>query len=137
MVSVVVVVMMVMIVQMVGALDVATTRHHEYVAAGANDLDIRAIKPRQNGGCNHFVDSAKNRLTIAQIEYAVERAQELIKLVRAEQHCNLSFTADLAHDIDRNFLMTGVEADQGFIQQEQFWRADQRLGEQEPLPLTA
>ena len=57
-------------------------------------------------------------MSIAEIKHAVERPQKLIKLVRAEQHGDFPLAADPAHYIDRNFLPAGIEADQGFVEQQ-------------------
>jgi hypothetical protein len=117
MVAVLVAVMMV-VVQVIGALDVAAARHHEDMASRAQYLDVGAIKPRQHRRRHHFINGAENRLAVAEIEHAVERAEQLIELVRAEQHGDLSLAADLAHHIDDDFLMACVEADQRLIQQQ-------------------
>src|SRR6478752_1746892 len=100
-----------MVVKMVGALDVAAARHHENVAIGPDDLNVGSIKTRQHGSRDHLLDGAKHGLPIAEIEHAIERAQQLIEFVRAEQHGDFSAPADLAHHIDGDFLMTRVEAD--------------------------
>src|SRR5690349_6748863 len=74
-------------------------------------------------------------MTVAEIKDPVERAEQLIELVRAEQHGDFPFAADFADDIDGYFLAAGVEADQRLVEQQKFWRPDQRLCEQQPLPL--
>src|SRR5271169_1175454 len=72
------VVAMVMVVQMVGNLDVAAARHDEDVAAGAHHLNVGAVKPRQYRRGDHFLDGAEHRLPVAEIEHAVERAEQLV-----------------------------------------------------------
>src|SRR5664280_2186821 len=101
----------IVVVQMVGNLHVAAARHHEDVAVGADYLDVGVIKPRQHRRGDHFVHRAEHRLAVAEIEHAVERAEQLIELMRAEQHGDLALAADLAHHVDRHLLMARVEAD--------------------------
>src|SRR4029079_18262831 len=74
-------------------------------------------------------------MTVAEIKDPVERAEQLIELVRAEQYGDFPFAADFADDIDGYFLAAGVETDQRLVEQQKFWRPDQRLCEQQPLPL--
>jgi len=75
-------------------------------------------------------------MAVAEIKHAVERPEQLVELVRAEQHGDLPLAANPAHHIDRNFLAVGVEADQRLVEEQKPWRADQRLCEQQALPLT-
>src|ERR1019366_149509 len=65
----------------------------------------------------HLHDGAEHRLAVAEIEHAVERAEQLIELMRAKQHGDLALAADLAHHVDRHLLMACVEADQRLIEQ--------------------
>jgi len=74
-------------------------------------------------------------MAVAEIKHAVERPEQLVELVRAEQHGDLPLAANPAHHIDRNFLAVGVEADQRLVEQQKPWRPDQRLCEQQALPL--
>ena len=74
-------------------------------------------------------------MAVAEIKHAVERPEQLVELVRAEQHGDLPLAANPAHHIDRNFLAVGVEADQRLVEEQKPWRPDQRLCEQQALPL--
>ena len=94
-------------------------------------------KPRQHRRGDDFLDGAEHRLAVAEIEHAVERAEQLVEFVRAEQHGDLALAADLAHHVDRDFLVARIEADQRLVEQQQFRFADQRLRQQQPLPLAA
>src|SRR5450755_2041924 len=73
-----------MVVLMVGNLHVAPARHDEDVALRAHHLDVGVVEPRQHRRGDHFVDGAEYRLAVAEIEHAVERAEQLIEFVRAE-----------------------------------------------------
>ena len=126
----VVAVLMAVIMEMVGTLDIQPPRHHEDMPLGAEDLNIGAEKLRQYRGCDHFFDRAEHGMAIAQIEHAVERSEKLVELVRTEQNGDLSLAADSSHDIDRDFLAPGVEADQRLVEQQKPRRSDQRLCEQ-------
>src|SRR5260364_9042 len=65
--------------------DFRMIRHHENVAGYAQHFDCRAIQPRQYRAGNDFIDSAKRRRAVAEIERAVERGQQWVQLMRAEQ----------------------------------------------------
>src|SRR5512138_2050931 len=87
------------------ALDVAAAREHENVPARVHDLDLRSVKPRQHRRGYHFIDSAEHRLPTPQIEYAVERADQLAQFVRRKHDRDPALAADLANDIDGDFLV--------------------------------
>ena len=57
--------------------------------------------------------------------------------MRGEQHGNAEFTLHAAHEIDHAGLMTRIEADQGFIEEQEFRVAEQALREQQTLPFAA
>ena len=118
---VVVAVLVAVIVQMVGSLDIQPPRHHKNMPVGAEYLTIGAEKLRQYWSCDHFFDRAEHGMAVAEIEHAVERPEQLIELVRTEQHGDLPFAADPTHHIDRNFLAAGVEADQRLVEQQKPW----------------
>src|SRR5512144_3056372 len=117
----VVAVVMTVIVKMVGPLDIQPPRHHENMPFGAKHLNFGTEKLRQYWSCDHLFDRAEHGVAVAEIKHAVERPEQLVKLVRAEQHGNLPLAADPAYHIDRNFLAAGVEADQRLVEQQKPW----------------
>jgi len=72
------------LVGMLDALDVAAARHHEDLPVGAYHADVGAEKPRQHRRGDNFIDGAEHRLAVAEIKHAVERTEQLVKLMRAE-----------------------------------------------------
>src|SRR5262245_10906149 len=130
---VVVAMTMIMVMHVIHPLHVAAARHHEYMAVGPKDLDFGAIQSRQHRCVDHFVHRAQHRLPIPEIENTVEGTEQLVELVSAEQNGDLSLAANGAHDVNRDFLMARVEADQGLIEQEQFRMSDERLRQKESL----
>src|SRR5664279_3891044 len=86
--SVMVMLVAVVLMHVIGALDVEAVRHHEDVAFGAHHPDVGAVQTRKHRRGHHVVDRAQHRLLVAEIEHAVERSQQLIEFVRAEQHGN-------------------------------------------------
>src|SRR5215467_11388258 len=106
----------VVIVQVVGPFYVAAARHHKNMAVGAQHLDVGAVQLRQYWRRHDFVDIAENGSAIAEIEHAIEGAEQLVELMRTKQYGDLSFTADLPHHVDGNLLVTCVETDQRLIQ---------------------
>ena len=73
----------------------------------------------------------------AEIEHAVERAEQRIELVGAEQHGDAEFGCSAARSSTTRALVVRVEADQRLVEQQQPRPADQRLGQQQALPLAA
>ena len=65
--------------------------HDENAAFQADDLDRGAIQARQHRAGDHLVDGAERRMPIAEIQHAVERAQQRVQLMRAEQHGDPEF----------------------------------------------
>src|SRR5229473_5316058 len=92
--------MSVMVVQVIGALDVAAARHHENMPVRAHHLDVGAVKLRQDWCGHDVIDTPEHGLPVAEIKHPVERTQQLVKLVRAKQHGDLSLAADLVNDVD-------------------------------------
>ena len=70
---------------MVLALDMRAFGHDEDAAAGADHLDRGAVEPRQGCRGHDLVDRAEGGVAVAEIEDAVDRAEELVELVGAEQ----------------------------------------------------
>jgi hypothetical protein len=79
--------------QMIGAFDVAPLRHYKNMSVRADYLNLGAIKPRQYGSGNDFVDGTECCAASAQVKHAVKDAQKLIELMRAEQDGNSPLTA--------------------------------------------
>jgi len=129
--------MNIVIVQVIAAFDVPSARHYEDMAIGPHDLDFGAIESREHRCFNHLVNGSEHRLAIAEVKYAIESPEQLIELVGAEEHSDPAPAADLPDDVDHDFLMARVEANQGLVEQQQLRLADQRLGEQQTLALAA
>src|SRR3974377_715775 len=107
-------------------LDVAAAREHEDVPAPAPDLDVRTVEPRQHRRGPHLTNPAKHRLAVAEVKHAIERADELVQFVRGEEHRDAALAADLAHDIDRDFLMPRIEDDQRLAAEQKTRGRDER-----------
>ena len=97
----------------------------------------RTVQPGQHRPGDHLLDGAERGLPTGQIEHAVERTQQRIQLVRAEQHRDPEFQLQRLGQLDHGALMMRIQADQRLVQQQQRRLADQRLREQQPLPLAA
>src|SRR5665213_999206 len=93
------------------ALDVAAARQHENVPARAQHLDLGVVEPRQYRRRHYFVDGTEHGPAIAKIKHPVDGREQLIELVRGEQHRDLARAANLLNGVDDDFLMTSVEAD--------------------------
>ena len=67
------------------ALDVVVAGHDEDAALHPDDVDLGPVEARQHRAGDHLVDRAERGLAAAEIEHAVERAEQRIQLVGAEQ----------------------------------------------------
>ena len=103
----------------------------KYAVPHAHDLDLGAIEPRQHRPGDDLVDRAEHRRAGAEIEHAVDRVDERVELVGAEQDRDLEFVAQPARDLDDARLMRGIERDQRLVEQQQLRLAEQRLAEQQ------
>src|SRR5215813_15119545 len=95
----------IMVVHVIHAFDIASARHHEDMAVGTHDLYVRAVELRKNRRLHNLVDRPEHGLPVAEVEHAVKRSQQLVKLMRAEQDRDLAFAAYRAHHIDCDFLI--------------------------------
>ena len=118
-----------------GVFDVMAAGHDEDAAMEGNHLDLRTIEAGEHRPGDHLLDPADRGMAIAEIENPVQRAQQRIQLMGAEQHGNLQFLLQAAHQLHHRALVMGIEADQRLVQQQQGRVAQQRLGQQQPLAL--
>ncbi len=125
------------IVAMRVALDVDVAGHHEIAILDAHDLDRRAVETRQHRSGDDVVDRPDHRLAPAEIEHAVDRIDQRIELVGAEQNRNLQIVANAPCGFNDALLMRRVERDQRLVEQQQTRPADERLAQQHPLALAA
>src|SRR5689334_15948576 len=100
------------VMSVIGALDVAAAGEHENMPIGPHHLDLRAVKLREHRGGSNFRNSAERRMAIAEIEHAIERADQLVEFVRAEQNRNVALAREAPDEIDHGFLITVIEADE-------------------------
>jgi hypothetical protein len=70
-------------VVMVLALDVLALRHDEDPPAGPDHLDRRAVEPGEGGRRHQLVYGAEGGVAVAEIEDAVDSAEQLVELVGA------------------------------------------------------
>ena len=76
-------------------------------------------------------------MPVAEVQHPVERAEQRIELVRAEQHGDPQLPLQLAHELHHALLMRRVETDERLVEEQQARLAEQRLREQQSLALPA
>ena len=124
--------------EMFGVLDVDAARQHEDAAAETHHLDRRAVQPGQHRPGNHLVDLAQCRLAAAR-----DRARGRWLPSSGFSSWALNSTAIPSSRCSRRTSATtlcwwrDVEADQRLVEQQQARAAEQRLGQQQALPLAA
>ena len=104
-------------VSVIFPLHVVLARHDENAAADTNHLDRRSVEARHDRAGDDFIDLTQCRVSVAQIEHAVERSKQRIEFMRAEQHRYAQFRLQRFRQMHDRALMTRIEADQGFVQQ--------------------
>src|SRR5258708_39211584 len=65
--------------------DVLVAGHDEDAALEADALDLRSVEARQHRARDHFIDRAQRGLAAPEIEHAIERAEQRVELMSAEQ----------------------------------------------------
>src|SRR5579862_9313095 len=68
------------------AFHVVAAGHDENPAFQADDVDLGSVEPRQHRSRDHLGDGTERRLPASQIKHAIERSQQRVQLVRAEQN---------------------------------------------------
>src|SRR5579863_667096 len=86
MAAVPVIVAVMVVVDVGGMLDVASAREHEHVPVRMHHLDIGAVELGQHRAGRHLRHGAERGVAVAEIEHPIERADQLIEFVGAEQH---------------------------------------------------
>src|ERR1035441_9271043 len=69
----------IMVVHVIGALDIAAARHDEDVPAGTQHLDFGAVERREHRRGHDFFHGAEHCLAVAEIEHAVDGAEQLVE----------------------------------------------------------
>ncbi len=125
------------VVAMHVAFHVVAAGHDEDPALQADDVDLGSVEARQHRPGDHFVDGTERRLPPPEIKHAVERAEQRVQLVGAEQDGDPEFGLERLHQLHHLALVVRVEAEQRLVEQQQPRTADQRLGQQQTLPFAA
>jgi hypothetical protein len=71
---------------MLAALEFVLIGHHEDAASETDDIDMPAVEPRQHRTGDDVVDRPQRSLAVPEIEDAIERTEQWIELVCAEQN---------------------------------------------------
>src|SRR4029079_14308545 len=94
----------VMVVVLVAFEDLSA-RHDEDPPAGAHHLDRGAIERRQDFGRNHLVDGAEGGAAFAEIEHAIDRAEQLVELMGGEENGQPEAPAEITDEFDHHMLL--------------------------------
>ena len=102
-----------------------------------DDVDRRPIKFRQDWRRYHLLDRAERRMSAAEIKHLVDGVEQRVQFMRAEEHGDPELGLQAFDQLDDLLLTARIEADQRFVEEQQFRVADQRLRQQQPLALAA
>ena len=126
----IVIVVLGMVMAMRVAFHVVAAGHDEDPALEADDIDLGTVQARQHLPGDHLIDRAARRLAAAEVQYPVQRAEQRIQLVGAEQHRDAEFGLQRSGQLDDGALVMRVEADQRLVEQEKFRLSNQCLSQQ-------
>ena len=118
-------------------LDVDVARHDVIAVPDAHDFDLSAVEARQHRAGDDLFDRPDHRLAPAKIENAVDRIDQRIEFMGAEQDRDFEALANAPGDIHHALLMRRVERDQRLVHHDEARPADQRLAQQNELALAA
>src|ERR1700758_100896 len=116
MVVVLLMVRVILLVQMDHVLDVASLRHNEDMSIGADHVDFRSVKPRQNRCGHHLLDGTERGPSATEVEHTVEGAQQLVQLVGAEQNCDTTLATEAPNEVYGDLLVVRIETDQWLVE---------------------
>src|SRR6266508_6499992 len=100
-------------------LDQAVSREHQQSAFDIQYVDRRSVEAREHVAGDDLLDSAESGAALTEIEDAIHRAKERVELVRREQHGDAVGLLDPFHQRDNRLLEMRVEAQKGFVEQEE------------------
>src|SRR5665213_1440065 len=101
------------------ALQIMPAGHDEDAALQADDVDLGSIEARQHRPGDHVGDGAKRRLRPPEIKHAIERAEQRVQLVDAEQNGDPEFGLKRLHQLHHVALEMRIEAEQRLVEQQQ------------------
>ena len=104
------------VMQMIGAFDVAPLRHNKNMSVRTDDLNVRPVQPRQHWSGHDFSNGAERCPAPAEVKHAINDAQKLVEFVCAEQNGESSLATKLTDEIDHDFLVPRVQTDQRFVE---------------------
>jgi hypothetical protein len=100
--------MVVVVMEMVSALDVPSARYDENVSVGADDIDVGTVEARENRSGYHLFDSPERGVTAAEIKDTIKHSEKLIQLMSAKHHRNPPLATEKPNKIDRVLLVVRV-----------------------------
>src|SRR5580704_13055937 len=100
---------------MLVTLDVLVARHDEDAALQADHIDFGTVEARQHRAGDHLVDGAERGLAAPQIKHAIERAEQRVELMGAEQHSDPELGLQRFHQGDHGVLVMRIETDQRLV----------------------
>ena len=100
------------------AFDDCAAGHDEDMPVGADDLDRRAVEARQDGGLDDLVDGPKGCVAVAEIEDAVDGADDLVEFMGAEEDGEPELAGEVANQVDDDVLLVRVEARQRLVEEQ-------------------
>ena len=102
-----------------------------------DDVDVDAVESVSTSLADNLRGRPARGPPVGDVDDAIHHRQQRVHVVRGDQHRDLLFRRDSRQQIDDLLLAGDVEVRQRLVQEQQPRAADQRVGDQDPLLLTA
>src|SRR5690242_21009504 len=99
-------------------LHLVSPQHYEDAVPQAQNLDLRAVQSREHRSRDHLIDRAERCLAASKVEHPIERAEQRIELVGAEQYRDSELLLQRLDQRNDVALMWGIETHQRLIEQQ-------------------
>src|SRR5580698_1203662 len=96
-------------------LDVVLTRHYEDARAEADHLDGRLIERGEHRRGDDLVDRPECGVPAREIEHAIDRTEQRVELMRAEQHGDTKLPLQGFRQADDGVLVMRIETDERLV----------------------
>src|SRR5947209_4205519 len=109
----------------------------EAAVGGPQHLDRQTVELRQRLACYHLLDRPLDGVTAGEVDDTVDVGQQRVDVVSDQQHAHPGLAADVVHESRDRGLRGQVEAVERLVQQQDLRTPHERLGDQQPLLLSA
>ncbi len=115
----------------------ACAGHYQYAAVHMQHLHVVPVEPAEHLTSDDLGSRSARRPAAGHVDDAVHHREQGVHLVRRQQHGDLLLAGDSGQQGDDLLAAAQVEVGQRLVEQQQPGPADQCLGDEDPLLLSA